>query len=283
MLNFHHSWRFKSPGALPREVVWKFAGFVDVISDHGNKQQIYEYFKGHFSSPAGRDYWVSSNAGFFRSDLSDYMDAAAANAPRFIDTFHTACEHLRQANPGMAVPDISMINAVLAEFDAGYEIRPPDLVATRHYAPVAVPAPLPSLDQQMQALIQQSISASDQFLKEGHNVPAVQAVLWLLESFATAFNQGKSEDTVQSKYLNQIVKELQRSKKGTAPHKILSWMMQLHDHLSNPDGGGVRHGINVNAGQPMQPHEAQLYCNLIRSYYAFLVTEHSLRKSDLSA
>jgi hypothetical protein len=39
-------------------------------------------------------------------------------------------------------------------------------------------------------------------------------------------------------------------------------------------GGGIRHGTNRNAGVATMPHETRLFCNLIRSYIAFLTAEH---------
>ena len=42
----------------------------------------------------------------------------------------------------------------------------------------------------------------------------------------------------------------------------------------SPTGGGVRHGADLKAGIPMQPNEARLFCNLIRSYISYLMAEH---------
>ena len=93
---------------------------------------------------------------------------------------------------------------------------------------------------------------------------------------STAF---RDESTVTGKYFNEIVKELQTAGKGTAQAQILQWMKALHGHLSSPTGGGVRHGIDLKAGVAIEPHEARLYCNLIRSYITFLIEEHERRTS----
>ena len=37
---------------------------------------------------------------------------------------------------------------------------------------------------------------------------------------------------------------------------------------------GVRHGIDLNDGLELGINEARLYCNLIRSYLTFLISEH---------
>ena len=48
----------------------------------------------------------------------------------------------------------------------------------------------------------------------------------------------------------------------------------LHGYLSSPAGGGIRHGANLKASIAIQPNEARLFCNLIRSYISFLMAEH---------
>ena len=39
-------------------------------------------------------------------------------------------------------------------------------------------------------------------------------------------------------------------------------------------GGGIRHGLDLNEGLLIGPHEARLFCNLIRSYVSYLLGEH---------
>jgi hypothetical protein len=51
-------------------------------------------------------------------------------------------------------------------------------------------------------------------------------------------------------------------------------MVGLHGFLSSPTGGGVRHGVDLNEGVAVKLNEARLYCNLIRSYISFLISEH---------
>ena len=55
---------------------------------------------------------------------------------------------------------------------------------------------------------------------------------------------------------------------------MLTWVTTLHGYLSSPTGGGIRHGANLKAGIEIQPNEARLFCNLIRSYISFLMAEH---------
>ena len=36
----------------------------------------------------------------------------------------------------------------------------------------------------------------------------------------------------------------------------------------------MRHGLDLREGVPITDNEARLFCNLIRSYVGFLLTEH---------
>lgn len=45
-------------------------------------------------------------------------------------------------------------------------------------------------------------------------------------------------------------------------------------YLSSPTGGGVRHGMDLNASVPLDLNQARLFCNLARSYILFLLAEH---------
>jgi hypothetical protein len=200
------------------------------------------------------------------------MGEAASNAPLFINAFYTACERLQQQTPEMALPDAARINRVLADAGAGYQIDPPNLIATRVHIPISVPEQAPSLDIQAQALIDQALKASERALSDGNGRQAVQEVLWLLETISTAFRSPQVLDgSIQGSYFNKIIGELRQRGRGHQ-EQILQWMMTLHGYLSSPTGGGVRHGVDVREGIALD--EARLYCNLIRSYLTFLIAEH---------
>lgn len=233
-----------------------------------------EHFKHHFAQAAGTTSSYSSSASWAESDLRSYMNEAAANAPLFIEAFYNACGALAQK--GLAVPDVARINRILAENDAGYQIDPPNLVSTgQEIGHVDVPAPVTSLDEEAQELIQNSLSQSEQFLAEGKNRAAVQEILWLLETVSTSF-QGldTGAGTVQGKYFNKIVSDLSHQRRDTTLKHVLDWIMSLHGYLSSPTGGGIRHGADIRGRAEVQRHEARLFCNLIRSYVRFLIDEH---------
>ena len=141
-----------------------------------------------------------------------------------------------------------------------------------------MPQQTPSLDARARPIIEESLAASERLLNEGHSRRAVQEILWLLETIATAFRDTGPEDaTVQGKYFVTIVKEMKAHGRGRAQEQILNWMTTRHGYLSSPTGGGVRHRVDLKSGIAIQAHEARLYCNLIRSYITYLIEEHERR------
>jgi hypothetical protein len=127
MLKFNGSWRLDSPGAIPNGVVWEFSELIGKIAAHGDLQPILEHFKQYFAGAAGTTSSWSSSASWAQTDLQHHMGQAAANAPLFIEAFYDACNTVGK---DIAVPDVGVMNRALAKHDAGYEIRPPDLIAT---------------------------------------------------------------------------------------------------------------------------------------------------------
>jgi hypothetical protein len=274
MLQFDGKWRFDSPGPIEPAVVHGFRELIDRICGQGQRKAILEHFKSHFAAAAGVPHYVSSNASWASTDLDRVMCEASANAPLFIEAFYTACEELQARWPEMTLPEVSRINRILAEARAGYQIDPPNLLATRVHIPISVPDQPPSLDAQAVALIEGALQASERALAEGNGRQAVQEVLWLLETISTAF---RSPDifngSIQGRYFNKIITELRQRGRGHQD-QILQWMMNLHGYLSSPTGGGVRHGVDLREGLALGLNEARLYCNLIRSYLTFLLAEH---------
>jgi hypothetical protein len=85
----------------------------------------------------------------------------------------------------------------------------PDLVVLREQTSIAVEVLPPSLSDQAQNIIQQSLQQSQEYLTAGQYRQAVQEILWLLETVSTLF-QGLTigTDTVEGKYFNTIADEL---------------------------------------------------------------------------
>lgn len=275
-LIFTPQWRFESPGAIPSPVSWEFSDLIGKMTSQGDVQEILENFKARFASAAGYATSWSSDAGWAQTDLNEAMERAAPNAPMFIEAFYDGCDDLKKG--GMAVPEIGFINRILAKHGAAYEIRPPNLVALGNFDRPVQPAQVAiSMAQQARQIIESSLAQSERLLTEGRYRLAVQEVLWLLETVSTAF-QGISTDngTVQGKYFNKIIADLRVKNRDTTLSLVLDWCTTLHGYLSSPTGGGIRHGSHVLKTElNIEQHEARLYCNLIRSYIFYLISEHA--------
>ncbi len=99
----------------------------------------------------------------------------------------------------------------------------------------------------------------------------------MVESATTTAFRGIETTTggvIRGKYFNRIIDDLRRVARGSTLNRILEWMTNLHGFLSSPTGGGVRHGIDLNAAVQIGPAESRLFCNLIRSYTGYLLAEH---------
>ena len=274
MLQFEGKWRYDSPGPAERELIWAFRELIDKICGQGCRKGLLEHFKSHFASAAGTSYDSSSDESWASTDLGSLMSEASENAPLFIEAFYNACVELERGNPEMEMPGVGRINRILTEAGSGFQIDLPKLIATRTHVPVAVPDEVPSLDMQAKRAIGEALEASERLLRQGNTRQAVQEVLWLLETFSTAFRSEKVLDgNIHGRYFNKIVEELRRHGEGHQK-QILRWMMSLHGFLSSPTGGGVRHGVDLNEGRELGTTEARLYCNLIRSYLTFLIAEY---------
>jgi hypothetical protein len=109
---------------------------------------------------------------------------------------------------------------------------------------------------------------------EGRGREAVQEVLWLLETVSTAFQGAQVEgNVVRGAYFNDIVRDLRRAANGRVLQQVLGWLERIHGYLSAPRGGGIRHGAALDI-EALQPHEATLFVNVIRSFVSYLIAEY---------
>ena len=276
MLKLQSEWRFNSPGSMAIEAVNEFDVLVHKVASQGQQWGMLEHFKSYFSKAVGLTASISSSESWAASDLDNYMTQAAENAPLFIAAFYDACVAAQEGDPEISIPDVSVINRLLAKHAVGYELRPPQLLSLDPQQTIPVQEQAPSLDEQAQETIRQSLRQADLLLAEGRPRQAVQEVLWLLETVSTAF-QGCATGsvTVQGKYFNKIIEDLRLGTRGKSIHQILGWVTTLHGYLSSPTGGGVRHGSHLASAVTLDEGEARLYCNLTRSYIAFLLAEHA--------
>jgi len=269
-------WRFDSPGAMPLEAVREFDTLVGRVAAQGNRWAILEHFKGYFAGAAGATTSRSSSESWAESDLDRLMSQAAENAPLFIEAFYDGCESLR-SEADLTVPEVGRINRILSEHGVGYEIRPPALVAVGLHQPIPVPERYQSLDEQAQEIVQQSLQQSEKLLAEGHPRQAVQEIL-VANGIGRKprFKRPRAQARTRSKpnTSTKYAQELRTKRKGQTIEQVLSWLTTLHGYLSSPTGGGVRHGADLKSGITINADEGRLYCNLIRSYVTFLMSEH---------
>src|SRR5207244_4017983 len=97
---------------------------IKVIAEQGPFQEILEGFKSRFAT--GTTSW-SSSASWAETDLYTYMNDAAANAPRFIASFVDGCGDW--AAEGKDVPGIDVLNEILANQKAGYQVDGDRIIA----------------------------------------------------------------------------------------------------------------------------------------------------------
>ena len=268
-------WRYGKHGGLDFPVVHAFSDLIGRVASQGNRWSILEHFKGHYAGAAGRPYSSSSSGDWAASDLDDYMRQAADHAPLFIEAFVDGCQKLGQSNAALELPGASVVNAILHRHGTGYEIQGDELVRVGHDVHVPTVVVSSSLDEQAQEIIRKSFDDANRLLSEGSDRPAVQELLWLLETVSTAFaGMGDGDQTVTGRYFNEIARSLRLRQRGTVLEQALAWITTMHGYLSSPTGGGVRHGRDLSSGIPMGRNDAVLIANLTRSYINFLIAEH---------
>ena len=269
MLQLPPDWVYGSPGPLPPKAVVEFFDLVLLISQQGDSWTILEHFKSAFGASSR-----SSSESWALNDLREAMDEAANNAPTFLAAFWRGRCGLTERQAQLPVPDENVINSLLLKHDVPYVMRPPHLLPSHGQSAPTVQVPPASVDERAKELIEKSLEQADRFLAEGKPRQAVQEILWLLETVATAF-EGRSsgQGTVEGKYFNDIIRDLRKHNNGTVLGQAGAWMKTLHGFLSSPSGGGVRHGATLSGSAELKLHEAVLYCNLTRSYIGYLLAE----------
>ena len=271
--------RFAEAGAeepLPREFVSEVEDLVGKIVAQGlRRQELLEYFKGFFAAALGAAHGWSSSESWAYTDLQMYMQDAARSPALFVEALYDGCEALREDGI-YELPDVALINNLLQKHGVPLAIRPPRLVRLSTAASVEAPEPPPTLAESAAVVVRQSLQRAEELLAEKRSREAVQEMLWILESIATAFRDVPlPSGSIQGRYFNEIARELRKAMPGTTMEQVVRWSTQLQGYLSSPTGGGVRHGIDLRAGQPVSEDEARLFCNLILSYVTYLMAEHA--------
>jgi hypothetical protein len=265
--------RRSDSSALPQIVVSEFEELIEKIAVQGNRRALLEHFKGYFCGAVGAAHYWSSDEGWAHTDLVTYMAEAAKSPELFVEAFYDACEALRQHGE-YELPGVDLMNDILRENEVYLEIRPPRLLRVDAGAHVPRPTPPPTLAEGASTIVKESLQRAEDLLGQNRPREAVQEMLWILESIATVFRGILPTGTIQGRYFNNIARELRAASRGTTLELVIDWCTQLHGYLSSPTGGGIRHGLDLNAGTAITFEEGRLFCNLILSYVTYLMAEH---------
>ncbi|WP_189486221.1 hypothetical protein [Asticcacaulis endophyticus] len=265
------SWRYGAPGSLNPAAVNAFNALVHTIAGQAESSwAIMELFKAKFSGGYSR----SSSESWAIGDLHNSMMNASDNAATFISAFWDGCAQVHSEFPEIGLPDADIVNQILFEHEVPFEVRPPALLPRNLQTRISVMANEKTIGEKALTLIHKSLDDADRLLLEQRARPAVQEILWLLETVSTAFQgQDTGSGSIEGKYFNEIVRDLRRKNQGTALAEALGWMSKMYGFLSSPGGGGVRHGTRLAADVSPSMKEAHLYCNLTRSYINYLLAE----------
>jgi len=282
-LIFPGKWRYKPPindqyitERIPDNAITDFIKIITSVATQGKRQELLEHYKGYFCRACGTAHFFSTDEGWSETDLCTFARQAAENAPLFIEAFYDASQSLNIDGSSSFVPDVEIINNILAQHKIGYSINPPRLeLMPSDEKIIPIDEPSKTINDQAIEKIAQSLSRSVELLHAGKPSEAVQKSLWILETFSTAFKGLKvNSRTITGKYFNTIITEMKNANPNTSSNIIMSWMSQMHGYLSSTTGGGVRHGADINEVTELNRNEAQLFCNLISSYLNYLINEH---------
>jgi hypothetical protein len=224
-----------------------------------DEQLVFEKFKRTFASASGNATSSSSNSSWASSDLMGYMTEARSNAPNYIEAFYDGWCNLGSEYPAV---NIDVINRILAKGNSRYQIKDGELIFN---VSELIPSPeIPkSLLEEARKTIDDSLSEAERLFQEGRNRPAVQEMLWLLETIVTVFDKMEVEGhKIEGKYFKQVI----------------DWLRKLHGYLSAPAEGGIRHGSHLAEGIAVTPNEARLYYNLSKTYITYFLGEYEALK-----
>ena len=283
VLRFNNSWRASPPSdgrfknqRAPEQLIQIFLNLALKVGTQGSRKTVIELFKSHIAPISGRSQSQSSDETWAIYDLEQMLVDAGDNAPLLIEGFYDACEAIRRRHPDWWIPDSNAINDALMRTSTGYQIQGQDLVPLEHSAPsVVLPPPPPSMKEVAIGYYETSLRRAEELLVISRPREAVQELLWLLETLSTQIvGEETSAGVIAGRYFNQIARDLRMKNQGTTLNRVLEWVGALHGYLSSPTGGGVRHGIDLKSGSVISENEGRLFCNLIRSYIAYLVVEY---------
>lgn len=282
-LNFDIAWELTAPpdgsyinSKIPSEAVERF--FL-VLTRSANRtpdaEEVFFIIRSEFNEASGVPVYRSSSMKFAPGDAKEAMDRAAENAPIFISAFYGTCQKIEEQFGSKAAPSVAVMNRLLEIHHIGYVIDPPSLLLREQVE--VVPVPSTTVLEQAQARFRESIERSRVLLEEDKGDEAVSQIWWLLESIVLSFAGSMlNGQEITGTYFNEVAKALKRAAgDGAAMGTVARWLEALQSYLSGPGEAGIRHGRHLHLGG-LKKHEAELLCNLTRSYIAYLLAEYEL-------
>lgn len=289
-LNFDIAWELTPPldgtyinSKIPSQALEQCFLLLQKAANRTNDaEEVYYLIRAEFSGAMGHPIYRSSSMYFAPGDAREAMERATENAPVFIAAYYGACKKIKKQFGTKAAPSVPVINRLLELHRLGYVIEPPNLVLRDQVQVVSVQSA--SVLDQFQARFQTSIDRSQQLLEENKGDEAVTQIWWLLESMMLLFaGRTMNGHQITGTYFNEVTKHLKRAAGDTAVMGAVGrWLDALQSYLSGPGEAGIRHGRHLHL-EGLKRHEAELFCNLTRSYISYLLSEYeSLLSTDPS-
>jgi len=283
-LNFDIAWELLPPrdgtyinSSVPEDAVESFYQILTKAANRtGDPEEVFYMIRAEFSTALGAPIYRSTSMYFAPADAKSAMDRAAKNAPAFLSAFHGVCEKIAAQFGPKTAPSVAALNRLLEINKIGYVIDPPDLRLREQIE--TVPIEPSSLLETAHARFSQAIERSHELLKQEKGDEAVSQIWWLLESIVPSFAGLEVDgETVKGAYFNEVTKSLKKLSGDAAVLGVVArWLDALQAYLSGPEEGGIRHGRALHM-EGLKKHEAELFCNLTRSYIAYLLAEYKAR------
>ena len=260
-----------------------FEQFVEILTRTANRtgdpEEVFYVVRAEFSKTMGQPVYRSTSLYFAPGDARMAMERAADNAPLFIAALYSVCKKIKKQFGSRSAPSVPAMNKLLEIHRLGYIIQPPNLILRDQID--VVPVQPSAVLEQAHARFREAIDRSHQLLEEGKGDEAVALIWWLLESIVLSFSGCKlNGQEITGSYFNEIVKSLRRLAEDSVPLGAISrWLETLQSYLSGPKEAGIRHGRQLHM-EGLKKHEAELFCNLARSYITYLLSEYEVLTTD---
>lgn len=287
-LTFDITWELLPPkdgtyvnSKIPSDALESFVGILTRAANRTNDpEEVYYIIRAEFSEAMGLPVYRSSSMYFAPGDARMAMERAADNAPLFIAAFYSACKKIKKQYGTKTVLSIPAMNKLLEMHRLGYVVAPPNLVLREQVD--VVPVQLSTILEQAHVRFREAIERSRQLLDEDKGDEAVTQIWWLLESIMLSLSGCKlNGEEISGSYFNEVVKSLKRLAGGFAViGAVARWLEALQSYLSGPEEAGIRHGRRLHM-EGLKKHEAELFCNLARSYISYLLSEFELLTSGI--